>query len=121
MSATFTALGRVGKEPQLRDAGGIPVLSFSFVTNDYVKGENVGSWWNVSFFGKRAQSLAPHIQKGSQLVVSGSVSQRKYVANGEDRISCDVNANNIDFAGPKAGAGDSRRSEHRHDDDALQF
>lgn len=118
---SMTAIGNIGSEPELRfTSAGQQVLSFSVASNSRQKvGEewrDVVTWVRVSWFGgKRAESLAPLISKGSSVFVVGEGSIRKYTdRDGVERQSLELKAYDVGFAGRRPdGAGQSAQGGDR--------
>ena len=75
----ITIAGTVGKDAELRRMqDGDPVASFSLAVDDGY-GENKSTmWFDCSVFGKRGQSLQPHITKGAKLTVIGELGKREH-------------------------------------------
>lgn len=100
----ITVAGRTGKDAELRFLqNGDPVLGFS-VADDM--GKDKGAiWWECSLFGKRGESLAPYIVKGTSLTVSGSVTERKYTdKDGIERKAMSIRVSEIALQGGKQQA-----------------
>lgn len=117
MGAKMTVVGRVGRDADLRNAGGSDVLAFSIATTSPF-GEKRTSWWSVSLFGKRARSLQPHVKKGQLVEVTGSAEIRPYkTSGGEDRTSVDINAYDVQLHGGGNGNGGGGESSDDEDDD----
>lgn len=106
---TATISGRVGKDAEIRDAGGNSVCSFSVASSTKVKGEDKTIWTDVTLWGTRGEKLAPYIRKGNFVVVSGELSTREY--NGKTYVQ--LRANDIDL-GPKQD-GQSRSTETKRE------
>lgn len=55
------------------------------------------TWWNVTVFGRDAETLAETIQEGAKQRVNiiGRAETREYEANGEKRTSLDVIADSV--------------------------
>lgn len=65
----FTKLVRIGKNAELRNANGKPVLSVS-VVYDVGWGQNKKSQWlNLAMWGSQAEKVVEHFSKGKQIVV----------------------------------------------------
>lgn len=97
----ITIAGRVGKEPELRHTqAGEAVLGFS-VADDM--GKDKGTiWWRCNLWGKRADTLAQYITKGSSVTVVGQVAERKWAdKDGQERVSMEVRVNDIALQGGK--------------------
>lgn len=73
--------GNVGNVKDVNDVNGDKVLNFS-VAVDNGKDKNgekrEATWYDCALWGKRAESLAPYITKGSKLAVSGRPGCRAY-------------------------------------------
>jgi len=101
---TFT--GRLGADAELRTTqSGEKVLGFR-VANDVGFGERKTTQWvDCSIWGRRAESLAPHLTKGKGVVVSGEVTLREYEKRDGTRGSqMSVRVAEIDFMGGDRGA-----------------
>lgn len=103
---TVIIAGNVGNVKEIRDVGGDKVLNFSIAV-DNGKDKNgerrESTWWDCSLWGKRAESLAPYIQKGSRLTVQGRPSARAH----EGKAYLGVTVNELTFMSSKQ---DSERS-----------
>ncbi|MBP2316010.1 single-stranded DNA-binding protein [Azospirillum soli] len=103
---TFT--GRLGADGELRTTqSGEKVLGFR-VANDVGFGERKTTQWvDCSIWGRRAESLAPHLTKGKQVVVSGEVTLREYEKrDGTRGAGLSVRVNEIDFTGGAREGGE---------------
>ena len=107
-----TAILRVGTDPETRDAGGTPVVSFRGASDEKKKGEKVTTWVSCSFFGERAAKVAPFIRKGERIAVSGTISTREYEKrDGGTGFSLELRVNELELLGekPHDGARDEPR------------
>ena len=95
----LTIAGRIGKDPEQRALpDGTSVLSFS-VADDQGK-DKPAIWWRCSLFGKRADSLAPYLTKGTSLTIVGTVTEREYVdKDGNQRKAMEVRVNDLALQG----------------------
>ncbi len=96
---TFT--GRLGADGELRTTqSGEKVLGFR-VANDVGFGERKTTQWvDCSIWGRRAESLAPHLTKGKQVVISGEVTLREFdKRDGSRGAGLSVRVAEIDFTG----------------------
>ena len=101
---TFT--GRLGADAELRTTqSGEKVLGFR-VANDVGFGERKTTQWvDCSIWGRRAESLAPHLTKGKGVVVSGEVTLREYEKrDGTRGAQMSVRVAEIDFMGGDRGS-----------------
>lgn len=124
--------GNVGNVKEVKDVGGDKVLNFS-VAVDNGKDKNGekrdASWWDCALWGKRAESLAPYIQKGSKLALSGRPSARAH----EGKAYLTLTVNELTFMSSKTsdtgGGGSSdgyqepvkAKADTYPDDDQIPF
>lgn len=105
MSTAITILGNTGRDVELRyTPQGTPVASFSVASNTVRNTPNgqqkKTDWFNVSAFGKQAETLAKHLNKGSQILVRGKLTFNPWLSrDGEARVSADVLLQDFEFAG----------------------
>ena len=99
-------IGRLGADSELKTSkGGSQFVSMRIASNDYVNGENVTTWENVTWMGDRAVNMQPHMKKGSLVNIHGALRLREYKTNdGEKNVSVDIMADRIDFVGGTSGA-----------------
>lgn len=93
--------GRLGADGELRTTqSGEKVLGFR-VANDVGFGDRKTTQWvDCSIWGRRAESLAPHLTKGKSVVVSGEVTLREYEKrDGTRGAGLSVRVAEIDFTG----------------------
>lgn len=93
-------LGNLGAEPELRQTGAGSVLKLRLATSErYIdKDKNPQErteWHTVTVWGKRAEGLAKCLNKGSRILVEGSIRSSQYEKNGEKRTSYEIAAQNI--------------------------
>ena len=111
MSTQVTILGNTGRDVELRyTPQGLPVANFSVASNtsrNTPKGqEKKTDWYNVTAFGKQAETLAKYLQKGSQILVRGKLSLSAWeTRSGEPRVNADVALQDFEFAGGARPAG----------------
>lgn len=77
-------IGNLGSAPEVKDLdNGNKVARFSLATSEYYvnkKGEKVNEtqWHNIVIWGKLADVAGRYLQKGSQVVIEGKLSNRNY-------------------------------------------
>ena len=97
-------IGNLGQQPSLitSDTGKL-LTSFSMATKDHYKndkGEKVESteWHNIVVFGKLAQIICNHTQKGSKVLIQGKLQTRQYqTKEGENKYRTEIIANEVLF------------------------
>lgn len=98
--------GRLGVDSELRTSkSGKQYVSMRVASNDYVNGENVTNWVNVTWPGERAIKMQEHMKKGSFIHIHGTLKASLYDnKNGEKAISFDVLADRVDFVSSGSSA-----------------
>lgn len=96
---SITVAGNIGKDAELRHTpSGDAVLQFSVADNQGRDKPTI--WWPCSLWGRRAESLAPYLNKGQQVTVVGSVSEREWTdREGNKRKSMEVRVSEIALQG----------------------
>lgn len=71
--------GNIGKSAELRSTGnGDKVAGFTVAVDDGFGDKKRTLWFDVSIWGKRAETLAPMLTKGGKVCVSGDFSTREH-------------------------------------------
>ena len=104
-------IGHLGRDPEMRyTPNGQSVTSFSvassrrYRTSDGEQREET-EWFNVSAFGRLADTCNQYLSKGRQVYVEGRLRGRSYTdRDGQPRYSLEINANEVHFLG---GRGDN--------------
>ncbi len=106
---TICLAGTIGKDAVLRRTqNGEPVLGFSMAVDDGY-GENKSTmWFDVNLWGKRGQSLEPHLKKGVRVTVSGELGSRQH----ENRTFFTCRASDITIQ----GGGEAKARQSGNDD-----
>ena len=71
-------IGRVGKDPEIREVSDTKLATFSLATSKKIKGEEVTQWHNCKAWGKLAEVIESYIKKGSTLFVEGEIQYRQH-------------------------------------------
>ena len=98
--------GNLGADPELRvTPGGTAVLKLRVATTESYKDKQTNAWkerteWHrVTVWGKRGESLAKILSKGSKVLIEGSLRTSSYEKDGEKRYSTEVNAMDVRLGG----------------------
>ena len=102
----LTAIGNIAKDAELRfTPKGDAIASFSFALNSGFGDKQITTWLNCSVWGKRAETLAPMLLKGTKIGISGELTNRPYTAkDGTEKTSLDVRVNDVTLLGSKGDA-----------------
>lgn len=99
--------GRVGTDPEVRQAGNSQVANFSFAVSKKYRDNNGQqqekvSWLRIVAWEKLADVAAQYFQKGSELILETEVEVRKYAdKDGVDRTATDFILRGFTFCGSK--------------------
>lgn len=103
-----TLIGRLGRDPEARyTQGGSCVCNLAVATTERRKdGDNWvehTEWHRVTVFGKRAETVAEHLRKGSQVGIAGRLQSREWEKDGHKQRSTDIIADEVEFLGSRQG------------------
>ena len=116
-------MGRLGKDPELRRTqSGTPVASFRLAVDrdfkDKSTGERATDWITCVAWRSTAEFVEKYFAKGSQVLVAGRLQMRDWTdKDGNKRISAEVQAENVYFAGAKTEGGQRELPEFEVMDD----
>lgn len=93
--------GRLGRDASLKSTdSGTPYLNFPLANNIGYGDRAKTLWFDCTIWGKRAESLAQYLTKGTPVVVSGELDTREYKGrDGENRLSLAVNVKDLELMG----------------------
>jgi single-strand DNA-binding protein len=106
-------VGNLGKDPETRYMpNGKAVTNFSIATSESWKDKQTGEqreqteWHNIVMYDRLAEIAAEYLKKGSQVYVEGKLRTRKWQdKEGRDRYTTEINANEMQMLGSRAGGG----------------
>lgn len=109
--------GYLGREPELRyTPSGTAVVNISVATTEKRKNregnlQEYTTWFRATAFGKTAELINQHFQKGSPIYLTGKLRQEQYTdREGVERYSLEVSVDGFEFVGGKEGAGNQRQA-----------
>jgi single-strand DNA-binding protein len=106
----ITIAGNVGKDAETRRTqSGDAVTSFSIAVEDRIPKEKGTIWFRCSLWGKRGESLAQYLTKGSKVAVSGELSIEVY----EGKTNLTVKVDQVTLLGGGQDNNVSRRDPGR--------
>lgn len=133
-------IGNLGSDPDTRYLpNGDAVATISVATNKRWKDKQTGEqkdhteWHRCTAFGKRAETIAKYLRKGSKVFIEGELRTNKWTdKDGIDRYSTDIRIDNFEFldkkeAGPphpadtpQYNAGEGKAPESQPDGSAPE-
>lgn len=114
---TINIVGRVGREPEQRQAGQNTVASFSVAVSH---GKDKTSWFNVQAWGKNAETVMNYVHKGDLVGVTGQHVEDSWAdrETGETRKKWVLDASRVHLMPKATNARDEATVD---DDEALPF
>ena len=107
---SITIAGNVGKDAETRRTqSGDAVTGFSIAVEDRIPKEKGIIWFRCSMWGKRGESLAQYLTKGSKVAVSGELSIEVY----EGKTNLTVKVDQVTLLGGGQDDNVSRRDTAR--------
>jgi single-strand DNA-binding protein len=104
--------GRVGQDAEVKNVGDNTVCSFSVAHTEKVYGATPSEktiWVTCSIWGERGVKLAPHILKGTYVVIEGSGGVNAFMKNGEASAAIRCMVNSLEFGGkPTSGENNQK-------------
>lgn len=119
-------MGRLGKDPELRRTqSGVAVATFNVAVDrdfkDKATGQRATDWITCVAWRSTAEFVEKYFAKGSQVLVAGRLQMRDWTdKDGNKRISAEVQAENVYFAGAKIEGGRRELPEFEVMDDDDQ-
>jgi len=96
--SSTTLAGFLFKPAEVRKTqSGTTVLSFTLPDDSGYGEKKTTQWVRCSVFGKRAESLANHLVKGSGVQVTGHMEAREYEKDGQKRVSLELSVSDLTF------------------------
>ena len=103
--------GNITRDPEVRQAGSTPLLSFGIAVNERRKNQQTDQWeevpnfFEVTVWGSRGESLSRFLSKGMKVVVSGRLRWSSWQnQEGEKRSKVDIIADDVDFMSSREGS-----------------
>ena len=116
-------MGRLGKDPELRRTqSGVAVATFNVAVDrdfkDKATGQRATDWITCVAWRSTAEFVEKYFSKGSQVLVAGRLQMRDWTdKDGNKRISAEVQAENVYFAGARTEGGQRELPEFEVMDD----
>ena len=99
----LSAVGNVGGDAEVRfTKDGTAIANFSFALSSGYGDKKKTSWVRCSIIGKRGETLAPMLTKGTHIAINGEVSLNEYVAkDGTNKTTLECLVSNVTLLGKK--------------------
>ncbi len=113
----ITIAGRLTRDAVTRDAGTDKVTGFAVAVDDRSGKEKATIFFDCSLWGKRGESLAQYLTKGSSVTVSGDFGTREY----EGKTYFTVRVNDVTLQGGKSDGQRSSETNSEGYDHGLTY
>ena len=118
-------MGNLARDPERRTTqNGTSVTSFTVAVNRRFRNSDGGpeaDFINCVAWRQTADFVAQYFQKGSRIIVTGSIQTRSYDdREGNKRYVTEVVVDDAEFAGPKGENGNSAPAETKKDKDPFE-
>ena len=103
---TVTVSGRLTRDAELRfTSGGFGILKFSLASNyskkDGDQWRDEANFFDCTILGKRGESLAQYLTKGTQVMVAGELRQERWEKDGQKQSKVGIMVDGILLTGGK--------------------
>lgn len=104
--------GRLTKDAELKyTAAGMAIASFAIANNQRVKKGDAwvddANFFDVTYFGKGAESVHPYLMKGGLIGVTGRIRQERWDKDGQKHSRISIVADSVQLMG---GGGEKQQS-----------
>lgn len=125
-------LGRIGGDPETRDAAGSVVARAGLATTETWKDQQgqkkeKTTWHNLNVWGKLGSSFANHVKKGMKVLVEGKITINKRDVDGRSYTNVNIKVDNYQIVdwnnkndsqqGPKPAMATASATGDSTDDD----
>ena len=92
-------VGNLGNTPELREANGQPVATFSVAVNIRRGEQQTTTWYRVTAWNGLAETVCKYLEKGRRVLVEGSNLRASAFIDrdGNPRASLELTANRVQF------------------------
>ena len=115
---TWNFTGRLGQDAELRySPDGKAIASFSVAVESGYGDKKTTTWPRCAMFGKRGEAVAPYLKKGTQVAISGELSERKWKdKEGAERSTLEVRVNDLTLISGKPDGAQTKPNKEIDDD-----
>lgn len=117
---SINIVGRLTRDAEVKyTQGGAAIVSAS-IANGYSKKvgdswENQTNFYDVTMFGKFAESMSKHMTKGKQIAITGCIRQETWEKDGEKRSKVKIIAEAFQLLGSSRSDGEQVQRNERTD------
>jgi len=107
-------MGRLTRDPELKDTGSVKVINFSVGFNDPFN-KDKSNFIDCVAFGKTAETIGEYLKKGDPIYMTGRLQQDKWKdkKSGDNRSKIVMNCERFSFAPKSSGSGGVKENDRR--------
>lgn len=99
-------IGRVGKQPEIKEVNQKKVASFSLATSEYYKDKNgerkeKTEWHSMSVWGPLAEVVEKYVSSGMRLYIEGKITNNNYEKDGVTHYGYKINVSVLNMLSSK--------------------
>ena len=112
MTNKISFAGRLAADAEVKFLpNGDPLCSFRVASDVGYGDKKTTNWFSCQVWGTRGESLAPHLLKGAQVTVWGTLQLREWInKEGAKQLSPDVRVDDVALQGGKQSSDEPARS-----------
>ena len=109
----ITATGRLAADAEVRfTKTGDPIATFRLASDVGFGDKKSTNWFACQVWGKRGEALAPHLLKGQQVTVFGTLTLREWEnKDSQKQLSPDIRVDEVELQGTKREPGEQQQSQ----------
>jgi single-strand DNA-binding protein len=106
-------VGRLGKDPEVRNHNGAAVANFTVATSESYKDKTTGEkkelteWHNIVLWRGLAEVAQKYLHKGDMVYIEGKLRTRSWEKEGVTRYTTEVMADSMTMLSTKGSGGSS--------------
>lgn len=107
MYQKVTLIGRIGKEPEIKQVGENRLAKITLATSESYKDktgtrQETTEWHNVTIWGKLAEVVEKHVKKGDLILIEGRLHYDSYEKDGIKHYTTEIRCDNLKMLGSKS-------------------
>ncbi|MES2636331.1 MAG: single-stranded DNA-binding protein [Pseudomonadota bacterium] len=106
-----------GKDAEVRyTPSGDAVTQFSVALQSGYGDKQMTTWLNCNMWGKRGETIASYLTKGTRIGITGELTNRKYVDKaGAEKYSLELRVSDVTLLGSKGESGSAQPQDNKPD------
>lgn len=116
-------IGRLGFDPTTKSTkSGTKMCQFKVAVNVGWVQSKTTDWYNVSVFGKLADTCQSRLSKGDLVCACGTLQLRTFDGkDGQKKFSLEITANDVSFLSPKKNSQEQQPAQQSQSADSFSY